>query len=538
MIIKSHRYWKLFEMLPGAITILLLIFPVVFSIMRPTWVAVFITLYATMWLFRSIRLSIYLTLSYIRSRNAFDTDWMKLILYCDTPQKLEYDLAAMEKRKNKDEKKCRQMLNLREKLGIIQRAYQYKKSSEIIHAIIYVTYKEPYEVVRESIKSYAASIYPSKKIIIVFSGEEKDQENAQAIAEKIKNEFGDKFMDFVVTIHPYGLPNEIPGKSANATWAAKLLKKYLDKKNIAYSNVIISNFDADTVAHKNYFAEITYLYLTTLNREIKTYQPPHFYHNNIWNVPMAIRITALGCTFWEMAESNDIKVYRSFSSRSMSMQLAINTDYWDPMVMPEDSRQYWTAYFLENGHHELIIVKSPLYMDAVSAGTYKETFKAQYKQIRRWAYGVCDLPFIVFNMAANKKIPIFEKIYQTLFMIERNVMWATAPIILTFSGWLPGLLNPPFRETVMSYNLPSIVSILLTVASVGVITCAIITLIVIPRPKNKITWHYISLIIQWFLIPLSSIFLSAIPAIEAQGRLLIGKKLEYQVAPKIRKENV
>ncbi len=44
-----------------------------------------------------------------------------------------------------------------------------------------------------------------------------------------------------------------------------------------------------------------------------------------------------------------------------------------------------------------------------------------------------------------------------------------------------------------------------------------------------------SLFFQWLLVPLSSIFLSAIPAIEAQTRLMFNKRLEYQVTPKSRK---
>lgn len=534
-LIKSHKYWRFLEMLPGMITISLLALPILLSIIKPSWVAVFITLYATMWLFKSLKLTTNLTISYIRSKKAGKIDWMQLIDYSDSPQKLEYDLATMEKHKAKDEKKYHLLRGLREKIGIIQRANQYKKSSEIIHAVIYVTYKESYELIRESIKSYTDSIYPSKKIIIVFSGEEKDQKNAHAIAEKIKSEFGRCFMDFIITIHPFGLPNEIPGKSSNATWAAKTLQKYLDEKNIAYENVVLSNFDADTITHKNYFAELTYLYLTTLDRENKTYQPRHFYHNNIWGIPLLIRVTVLGFTFWEMAESNNLTTYKNFSSRSMGMQLAINTDFWDPMILPEDSRQYWTAYFLEDGNHKIIRIESPVYMDAVSAVSYRETFREQYKQLRRWAYGVCDMPFVILNMAANKKISFLKKIHRVSFLFEDHIMWATAPIILTFTGWLPGMLNPAFRDTVMAYNLPSVISVLLTVASVGIISCAIITFIIIPRPHNRITLRYLSLLFQWLFIPLSSIILSAIPAIESQMRLLFGKKLEYQVAPKVRK---
>jgi len=534
-IIKSHKYWRIWEMIPGILSLCFLIFPIIFSIIQPVWVAVFITLYATMWLFKSLRLTTNLTMSYLRSQKFAKTDWMKLISYWDAPKKLEYDLRAIEKRGIEDKKYYRTLLDLREQIGIIKRAGQYKKSDEIINAVIYMTYKESYELIREAIKSYAEGVYPSEKIIIVFSGEERDKENALNIANKIKDEFGRRFMDFIITIHPYGLPNEIPGKSSNATWAAKILQKYLDEKNIKYENVIISNFDADTVTHKNYFAELTYTYLKTLNRERQTYQPRHFYHNNIWSVPILIRLIVLGFTFCEMAEANDLKTYKAFSSRSMGMQLAIDTDFWDPMVIPEDSRQHWTAYFLKDGKYHVVLIESPIYMDAVSTSKYFDTFKEQYIQLRRWAYGACDLPFVVFNMLANKKIPLFMKIYQIAYLMESHLMWATAPIILTFTGWLPGMLNASFRTTVMAYKMPGVVSYLLTFAGIGVVVYAIITFTIIPRPRKHITWKYISLLFQWLFVPLASIFLSSIPALEAQMRLLFNKKLEYKVSPKVRK---
>ena len=534
-IVKTHKYWRFVEGIPGGITLFLLIAPIILSIFKPIWVSIFITLYATMWLFRSIRLTINLAISYTRSKQTLKTNWLKMIMYNDTPNKLDYDIKALKKHKNFDTKKYEELINLKKQIEKLQSINQYKTSESIVHAVIYVTYKESYELIRESIKSYAENTYDTKKIIIVFSGEEKDQKNALSYAKKLESEFGNKFMDFITTIHPFGLPNEIPGKSSNATWGAKRLKNYLDEKHIKYENVVISNFDADTVTHENYFAELTYLYLTNENRETKTYQPMHFYHNNIWSVPMFIRLTVLGCTFWRMADSVDLKIYKSFSSRSMSMQMAIDTDYWDPAVIPEDSRQYWTYYFLSNGKHELVRIESPLYMDAVSANTYKETLSEQYKQLRRWAYGVCDLPFVYFNMRANKNIGIFEKIYQIFFLMENHIMWSTAPIIITFTGWLPGMLNSDFRNTVMAYNLPQIISFLLSIAAIGVIACAVMTFIFIPRPKNKPFLSYLGLLFQWLFIPLASIFLSAIPAIEAQLRLLFNKKLEYQVAPKVRK---
>lgn len=428
-----------------------------------------------------------------------------------------------------------ELKNLKNRYTWMIKHDQYLKPTQIYHAILVVTYKESYKLVHESVKSYTESFYPHKKLILVLGGEEGDKENFAQICEKLKEELGDKFHKIITTVHPKDMPGEIPGKSANATFAAKELKKYLDHENIDYHHVILSNFDADTVTHPNYFSELTFKYLMTKNRTQKAYQPTHMFHNNIWDVPVMIRMVALSCTFWRMAEALDKRKYKSFSSRSMGFQTVIDTNYWDPSIIPEDSRQFWTAYMKYNGKHTVSWIYTPVYMDAVLGDTYVETFKSQYVQLRRWAWGVVDFPFMAINIARHPGIKLMEKIKRIFFFLENAFFWATGPIIIMFAGWLPSLMNTEFRDSVLAYNLPQITSKILTIAAAGIIMCGIISMVVVPRREKKTGLGRITLFAQWLLVPITSIFLSAIPALDAQTRLLFGRHLEYKVTKKARK---
>lgn len=544
MLLHSHRYWRFLETIPGAIAWTALIAPLLLSVFYPEVVASFIICYTILWLFKSLILSVNLLRSYRLTKKALKENWMKKLEFINSEKKLSYAI-----KKEKDKKRRDKLINLQDKIRTLKEKHQLKNWKKVYHAIIFVTYKESLKLIRESIKSYANSTFPSKQIIFVFAGEERDLENVLKYSKILKKELGNKFAHFMTTIHPKDIPGEIRGKSANATYAAKQLKKIIDnthapqstagQEKIPYENIIVSNFDADTVVHPQYFAELTYKYITETDRTEKTYQPTHMYHNNIWDVPVMVRLVALACTFWRMAESMNKEKYKSFSSRSIGLKTVIDTNYWDPAVIPEDSRQFWTAYLKYDGRHKLVPIHCPLYMDAVLSETYIKTFKSQYNQLRRWAWGVCDFPFVAINLAKHKKISLFKKIYCISHLLENHFFWATAPILITFTGWLPSILNPKFQNTVISYYLPNVTSSVLTLASVGILMCIFVSFLLIPeKPDKKSVFSELSLIFQWFLVPIVSIFLSAIPALDAQTRLMFGKYLEYKVTEKTRVEKV
>lgn len=491
-ILKKHKYWHALEVIPGAISWTALLAPIFLSIYIPTVVAFFVLAYAIMWMFRSFSLA-----------------WNLLKAY----QNIHYALCV----------------NWRKKMDLIE------QSKDIWHAIVFVTYKEGWDVIEPSIRSYAEADFPHERMVVIFAGEEADKAQATAHYERLKKEFAGRFKEMIFTVHPRGLPNEIPGKSANATYGAKQLQKYLDIHKIPYENVIVSNFDADTVAHPQYFAELTTKYCEAEDRTLHTYQPIHLYHNNIWDVPVLIRLVALSCSFWRMAESMDKERYKSFSSRSCSMKLLVDVDFWDPAVIPEDSRQYWTALFQTNGKHKLVSIWTPLYLDAVLADSYLKTFKNQYKQLRRWAWGVCDFPFVVLNLLKHKAFTVWQKIKMVLLLLESHFFWATAPFLITFTGWLPGIINKQFQKTVLAYTLPTTTSFILTLASIGLLTSMVVSLLLIPQKPHKISIRKtISLIAQWLFVPIVSIVLSAIPALDAQTRLMFGWRLDYDVTEKAR----
>ena len=179
----------------------------------------------------------------------------------------------------------------------------------------------------------------------------------------------------------------------------------------------------------------------------------------------------------------------------------------------------------------------PISLDAVLAETYWKTLKNQYKQKRRWAYGIENFPVTMRAVWPDKLIAFRTKLRVTFEMLEGHYSWATTSFILTFLGWLPLLLGgAAFRESVLAHNLPFVTKTLMTLGMLGLCISIPMSLLSLPPRPRKYHWsrHFL-MIFQWILIPLVG-FLSAFPAIDSQTRLLLGRYFgEFWVTEKMRK---
>ena len=123
-------------------------------------------------------------------------------------------------------------------------------------------------------------------------------------------------------------------------------------------------------------------------------------------------------------------------------------------------------------------------------------------------------------------------------LIEGHWSWATASFIIFFIGWLPLILGgEAFSETLLSYNLPIITSRILTIAMLGLITSAYFSILLLPpKPLKYGRFKYLILAGEWLLLPIVMVFFSALPALEAQTRLMLGKYMGFWSTEKFRKK--
>lgn len=534
--LDARWFQRLLEIFPGALSWTFLAMPIVLSILEPIWVAYFIIAFDLFWLIKSFRLAINLVRGYARLQRAQQIDWSaELQALGDIPSRIS-QLQQQYKRLPRHSTKrpyVEQQLAQWKDLG--ERQSTIVDPGELYNAVIIATYNESRDILEPSVEALTEAEYDLNKLILIIAYEERGGAEIEATANDLIKKYGAKFKYAAAIKHPDGLAGEVKGggKGPNITWAGRQLTEYVVGEGIDPNNVIVTTLDSDHRPSSQYFSQLSFMYATDVNRLRRSYQPIAMFLNNIWDAPAPMRLIATSNSFWLLMESMRPNRMRNFAAHAQGLGALIETDYWSVTTIVEDGHQYWRSYFAFDGDHKVVPLYTPVYQDAVLADTYVRTFKVQYLQLRRWAWGVTDIPYVITESIRNKRAPLGDKLVQLGRLIEGHFSWATAPLIVTFVAWLPLYLNSSFSDNILAHQLPIITSRIMTVALIGMfITITLSLLSLPPRPARYRRTRHIGMVLQWVLIPFTSIIFSACAALDSQTRLMFGKYLEFFVTEK------
>ena len=494
---KDRILYRFLEMVPGILSIGTILVTIFLSRKYPTVAAIFIIIFDLYWLLKTIYLSAYLRRNWRRTKHNLKINWQEML------SNMKYE--------------------------------------HIHHLVILPFYNEEREIIENGVRGILSANVDHSKIIVVLAGEEKAGEEGKKNSKEIFDKHAKSFGFFLSTIHPMNIPGELQGKGSNITYAAKQAQeKILDANNIPYENVIVSAFDIDTIVYPDYFLCLTWNFLASENPFQNSYQPVPLYNNNIWDAPIFSRVVSGSGTFWQMIQQERPEKLATFSSHALPFKTLVDINYWQTNVVSEDSRIFWNAFVAFNGEYKVTPLSYPVSMDANLAPTFWQTMKNIYRQQRRWMWGSENVPYILFSFIKNKSIPLGKKIKMALIQMEGYWSLATNPLMILLLGWLPLILGGRnFNRTVLSYNLPIITRDLMILAMSGLIISAIIFVSLLPPPNRQIkVAERAMMFLQWLLIPITIIIFGAIPALDAQIRLMIGRYMGFWITPKfIKKQN-
>lgn len=508
---KDRRFYRILEIFPGALAWGTIIALAVFSYFQPTATAIFIILFDIYWLFLVLFLGIYLVTSYRIMKRELKVDW---------------------------EKRCEELPG-RTLVMPGTGKEQTLTWRDMYQLVLVPTYGESLGVIQSTFDALIASGYPKEKMIVVLGTEVRAGEQGREVGKQAYELYKDKFGTVLITAHPDDIVGELKGKGANQAWmAAEVRKLIIDPQGIDYDRILVSVFDADTIAHPGYFHCLTYSFLTVQHPYRSSFQPIPVYHNNLWTAPFFARVAAFSNTFWQMMQQLRPEKLSTYSSHSMTWRALVDIGFWSTNMVSEDSRIFWHCFCYYKGDYHVVPLYFPVSMDICMDKGVTRTAASLYRQQRRWGWGVENIPYLLFNTTKQWKTLSWTSKKRYINHIWVQIYgfhsWATHALITSVLGWLPLILGGRFNATVLSNNLPEVTKFFMSLAMVGMVVSAIISVLVLPQSSRPRFVNYGVMILQWACLPIVIIVFGAIPGLESQTRLMFGKYMGFLVTPKHR----
>ena len=490
--------YRVFEATPGVITWLLLLaplwIPLLFEVQGAIFVAVSVLIFDIYWFFRSFLVIGGIFYTYRRMKRDMAKHWIsECTSFAPEPGQV--------------------------------------RPLDYIHLCVIPTYTEPYHVLEKTCQAIIDAEYPDDLKMIAIITRETDKEGWVNVA-KLKEKFGARVRGFYHIKDPLE-PGIVIGKSAAMNWGGRWMYRVLTEEGYDLSTIQLTDLDSDYRVHPQYFAWISYHAALEPKRDTTIWQPVPLFHNNIWEVPTAIRVVSASTSQWQMFLHTRKHRLVAFSSYTCTMEFVHEVGYWDKDVIPEDSRFYWKAFFRFGERFNMRSVFLPIYGDSPKAKDYAATHASQYNQIKRWAWGITDVPYVLSRFFKHKEIPLGLRTVRFFNLFLNHLNWIFLPVFLMFGASIPIWVSVDFSVTDLGNNLWVYSSELLSVTILTVVVLIWLEYKMLPpAPAHWNPVRKLAAYLQYFTYPVVGIVLSVIPALEAHTRLLLGRYLEYRVTEK------
>ena len=504
---ERHGHYRFFEMLPLMLSIGALVLLLVLSMINASLAAFFVLLYVFVYLSRALAITIRSLHGYNVMRRNQRLNWLELTheLESGTVGEVHMSRPAWHHKQ----------------LALRSNGNLQVRPSELIHAVIIPTLNESREILEPTIRAVMDSNFPMNQVYLIIAYEARSGKDVADQAKALVAEYRKHFA-YAEAISHTVQPDEIPGKGGNLNNAGRFLLKVIQDQQIDPLRVVVTTLDADNRPDKQYFACLSYAYCVCPDPVRSAFQPIAIYNNNIWDAPAPMRVIATSNSIYNMVLSMRPHAMRNFSAHAQGLASLIETNFWSARTIVEDGHQFWRSYFRFDGNYIVYPLHVPIGLDAVLSATFKKTLRAQFIQLRRWAYGASDIAYVVDKGYFHKnKVPRADLFGKTFRLIEGHITWAVGPILTLVGGFVPVLFH---TNSLVANQLPNIVGRIQTFAmllGLGIIYLSLKTLP--PKPKRYKLHRTLSMALQWLYLPFVTVAYHCTAAFYSQTRLFLGK---------------
>ena len=453
------------------------------AFVAPFTLAWLVLIFNGYWLLRSSTLGIGAVVSYLRLRRAERTDWL--------------GLASAE------------------------------PGFDGVHQLVIVpTYKEDDAILAETLDFLVRQDFPRERIAVVLAFEARDA-GAPARAARLLARYRAQFGQMWALFHQIG-PGEVAGKSSNLAWAAPRARSLLMRRGIDPGKVLVTICDADSRLHAKYLSALAHAHLTDPEQSDRLYQPALLFHANLNRLPPPLRATNSCYSAWSLARLALGSRLVLQSTYSLPMELAHRVGYWDVDVICEDSRICFKVLQTVGESARVHPIYLPVLCDAAEGATPWDTVVAHYQQIRRWAWGASDVPYVL--RGAIRGGGVRAPLGPVIGFVEDHLTWPTHWFLITLGTKALPYLAPAIVASPDGALLISAGGMLLSFCLPFIIIAATIDLVLRGGPRDLGEWA--GELVGWSLMPVITLMLTCLPALDAHTRMLLGRNLGYTPTPK------
>ncbi|GMT22210.1 hypothetical protein PFISCL1PPCAC_13507, partial [Pristionchus fissidentatus] len=328
-------------------------------------------------------------------------------------------------------------------------------NTHLKHLVGICLYKEPMQLMIDTVESIAVQPLAKEKISVVVGMEEGTPDRVEKELELFRA-FGKRFEKFYVTTHPKGLPGDIAGKCSNINYAMRTAVKKLreDKSYPQFdegesTQLLITTGDCDSIFGEGYFAALEEDFTRTpeKNREHTVWQSPLFYAINLHNSPFFVRVTGLLRAFFMMAYLIPWNI-NTMSIFSLTLELYEAGGYTHPGYQMEDIIALIRWSLAVRRQCTIRSIPVATLSGPTSGSSYLDEWYEWARQIRRWTIGAAE----VFHYFAVKslQLPFFSAVgfaakfifYYGFLLCIGQIYGILAPIITPFMMPMSKTGNP------------------------------------------------------------------------------------------------
>jgi cellulose synthase/poly-beta-1,6-N-acetylglucosamine synthase-like glycosyltransferase len=405
--------------------------------------------------------------------------------------------------------------------------------ADLRHLVLVPTCGESEEILADTLQHLVRQEAGPEREAVVLAFEERDP-SARERARVLEQRFARHFGLFLATFHP-DLPGEVKGKSSNLAWAARrVAEAWVDTGLLDPGRLVVTVCDADSRLHSKYLSALGGLVAREPAAQLHIFQPAILFYANHWRLHAPLRALNSIYSLYELARMVPSHRLVTQSTYSLTWWVARDVDFWDVDVIPEDSHMFFKVLFHFGRRVKVRPIFLPVYADAAEGPTLQRTLANTYLQIRRWAWGVSDVPYVVLGALRAPDMPWYTRLARMGWYIEEHFMWPTHWFLLTLGGLVPRLLNPAYAHSTLGLWQAGLISAImgLCLPCLGIVIFIDWRL----RPAHPDGEDLIDALLgmaAFGLLPFVSFGLAALPALDAHTRLLFGRYLEYRVTEKV-----